>query len=170
MLTPVSMSVLEVTVADTSCSQGQERVPQGREKVLQAENPCRYNSADSMSARAGLEGFWDSLANCRDLPQATPPDRWDVEWHYSMPGSDKGTYARFGAFCSGLQDFDGAYFKLPAPEALAVDPHTRHLLHLSQVHSYFIRISRSWSAAGGWNTCLNFILVTGFLYPGHLFP
>ena len=50
-----------------------------------------------------------------------------------MLGSDTGTYARFGAFCSGLQDFDNAHFMLPASEALAIDPHTRQLLHLSQV-------------------------------------
>lgn len=51
-----------------------------------------------------------------------------------MPGSERGTYTRFGAFCSGLQDFDAAYFMLSAPEALATDPHTRHLLHLTQVY------------------------------------
>ena len=50
-----------------------------------------------------------------------------------MPGSNGGTYARFGAFCKGLQDFDAAFFMLPASEALALDPNTRHLLHLSQV-------------------------------------
>lgn len=84
---------------------------------------------------AGLQGFWNSLAVCRDLPQATPPDRWDVERQFSMPGSESGTYARFGAYCSGLQDFDAAYFMLPTSEALAIDPHTRHLLHLTQVCS-----------------------------------
>ncbi len=56
-----------------------------------------------------------------------------MDWHYSMLGSNGGTYARLGAFCSGLQEFDAAYFMLPAPEALALDPNTRHLLHLSQV-------------------------------------
>lgn len=50
-----------------------------------------------------------------------------------MPGSKAGAYARFGAYCSGLQDFDAAHFMLPAPEALAMDPHTRHLMHLAQV-------------------------------------
>ena len=50
-----------------------------------------------------------------------------------MPGSEAGAYARFGAYCSGLQDFDAAHFMLPAPEALAMDPHTRHLMHLAQV-------------------------------------
>lgn len=50
-----------------------------------------------------------------------------------MPGSETGAYARFGAYCSGLQDFDAAHFMLPTPEALALDPHTRHLMHLAQV-------------------------------------
>lgn len=53
-----------------------------------------------------------------------------------MPGSNGGTYARFGAFCNGLQEFDAAYFMLPASEALALDPNTRHLLHLSRVRFY----------------------------------
>ncbi len=85
---------------------------------------------------AGLEGFWDSMAVCRDLPQLTPFSRWDAELYYVVPGTEAGTYARFGAYCSGLGGFDAAYFSLPASEALALDPHTRHLLHMSQVPSH----------------------------------
>ena len=84
---------------------------------------------------AGLEGFWDSIAACRDLPRITPFGRWDAELHYALPGSETGTYARFGAYCASLEGFDAAYFSLPASEALALDPHTRHLLHMSQVSS-----------------------------------
>lgn len=75
-----------------------------------------------------------------------------------MPGAEAGAYARFGVYCSGLQDFDAAYFMLPASETLALDPHTRHLLHLSQVLclqtilSYQYRKHALSSAANG--TCL----------------
>ena len=77
------------------------------------------------------------MAACRDLPQITPFSRWDAELYYAVPGTETGTYARFGAYCSGLGGFDAAYFSLPASEALALDPHTRDLLHMSQVPSPF---------------------------------
>ena len=82
---------------------------------------------------AGPEGFQNSITACRDLPQITPFSRWDAELYYAAPGTETGTYARFGAYCSGLGGFDAAYFSLPTSEALALDPHTRHLLHMSQV-------------------------------------
>ena len=77
------------------------------------------------------------MAACADLPETTPPDRWDANMHYSPPGAKTGIYARFGAYCAGLQDWDALYYKLPANEALAMDPHTRVLLDLSQVLFFF---------------------------------
>ena len=84
------------------------------------------------------------MAVCRDLPQITPCSRWDAELYYTVPGSETGTYARFGAYCSGLDGFDAAYFSLPASEVLALDPHTPppashvpgNCLHFLQVFPY----------------------------------
>ena len=68
--------------------------------------------------------------------------RWDVDFHYSQQGAKSGTYARFGAFCADVAHFDAAYFRLPASEAVALDPHTRMLLELSQVRilEFFTRL------------------------------
>ena len=81
----------------------------------------------------GVEGFWEGLAICRDVAETTPADRWDADFHYSQQGAKSGTYARFGAYCADVAAFDAAYFRLPASEALALDPHTRLLLTLAQV-------------------------------------
>lgn len=80
-----------------------------------------------------MEGFWEGLAACRDVAETTPADRWDADVHYSQQGAKSGTYARFGAYCADVVAFDAAYFRLPASEALALDPHTRLLLTLAQV-------------------------------------
>ena len=80
-----------------------------------------------------MEGFWAQMSSGADLPQTAPADRWDADAHYAQPGAQSGIYARLGAYCAGMQDWDAAYYKLPANEALAMDPHTRVLLDLSQV-------------------------------------
>lgn len=95
----------------------------------------RAKSKPMREPYAGLAGFWEGLESCRDLAETTPADRWDSDYHYSQQGAKSGTYARFGAFL-GFADvawFDAAYFRLPASEAVALDPHTRLLLELSQV-------------------------------------
>ena len=45
----------------------------------------------------------------------------------ATPGSMT-IYTRFAAFCQGISDFDGGLFRLPASEAVAMDPQQRVLL------------------------------------------
>ena len=45
----------------------------------------------------------------------------------ATPGSMT-IYTRFATFCQGISDFDGALFRLPASEAVAMDPQQRVLL------------------------------------------
>ncbi|CAL8465605.1 g5141 [Coccomyxa elongata] len=113
----------------------------GPENILAlAERAVEPSAVDVMSAaamypgaeRSGMEGFWEGLAACRDVAETTPADRWDADFHYSQQGAKSGTYARFGAYCADVTAFDAAYFRLPASEALALDPHTRLLLTLAQ--------------------------------------
>lgn len=82
---------------------------------------------------AGVAGFWEALAGCADLAETTPADRWDADYYHAAPGAKSGIYARFGAYCADVAGFDAGLFRLPASEALALDPHTRQLLELSQV-------------------------------------
>ncbi len=91
------------------------------------------HSLDIFYLAAGVEGFWEGLATCRDVAETTPVDRWDADFNYSQQGAKSGTYARFGAYCAEVAAFDATCFRLPASEALALDPHTRLLLTLAQV-------------------------------------
>ncbi|BDA51455.1 probable oleandomycin polyketide synthase, modules 5 and 6 [Coccomyxa sp. Obi] len=113
----------------------------GPENILAlAERAVAPTAVDVISAAAmypgaehcGMEGFWEGLAACKDLAETTPADRWDADFHYTQQGAKSGTYARFGAYCADVAAFDAAYFRLPASEALALDPHTRLLLILAQ--------------------------------------
>ena len=90
-------------------------------------------NAELWSGSAGSGRFWEQQSSCADLPQTTPPERWDADAHYAPPGAKAGIYARFGAYCAGLQHWDAGFYGLPTNEALAMDPHTRVLLDLSQV-------------------------------------
>ena len=40
-------------------------------------------------------------------------------------------YTRFGAFCSGIAEFDAAAMRIPQAEAAAMDPQQRLLLQAS---------------------------------------
>jgi acyl transferase domain-containing protein len=84
------------------------------------------------SSCSGVAGFWAQMSSSADLMAATPPDRWDADAYYAQPGAKTGIYARQGAYCAGVQEWDAAFYKLPANEALAMDPNTRALLDLSQ--------------------------------------
>ena len=61
--------------------------------------------------------------------QAVPLGRWDLE----APTKSGKTIlrARFGAWMTGVDAFDGSFFTVSAPEAELMDPQQRLLLELS---------------------------------------
>ena len=62
-----------------------------------------------------------------------PLERWNIDLAYE-PGQGTGRmsmYTRFGAFCSGIADFDAAAMRIPQAEAAAMDPQQRLLLQAS---------------------------------------
>lgn len=79
------------------------------------------------AASAGGAGFWAGMRESADLQAVVPLSRWDMDAIYAPDlGADRMTiYARFGAFCRGVDAFDAAAFRLAATEALAVDPQVR---------------------------------------------
>ena len=82
---------------------------------------------DSAVASAGGAGFWAGMRESADLQAVVPLSRWDMDAIYAPDlGADRmAIYARFGAFCHGVDAFDATAFRLAATEALAVDPQVR---------------------------------------------
>ena len=57
-------------------------------------------------------------------------ERWNIDLAYE-PGQATGRmsmYTRFGAFCSGIAEFDAAAMRIPPAEAAVMDPQQRLLL------------------------------------------
>lgn len=72
-------------------------------------------------------GFLQSIITSADLQSSTPLSRWDNEAFYSpslIPSKQTAT-TRFAAFCTEVDQFDAAAFRLSSAEALALDPQTR---------------------------------------------
>ena len=111
-----------------------------------------------------MEGFWAQMSSGADLLQTAPADRWDADAHYAQPGAQSGIYARLGAYCAGMQDWDAAYYKLPANEALAM---TRTPGSCWTSHRLFscCRKLTGGSVHGPWHLSLTYYRFAGG--PGH---
>lgn len=90
---------------------------------------CRYPGSATAGGDSGA-GFWKSFGSSAELQAVVPYDRWDMERAYSpdMGADNMRLYARFAAFCTGVQLFDAAAFRLTAQEAAAMDPQIRMLM------------------------------------------
>lgn len=81
----------------------------------------------------GVASFWQAALGAADLQQLTPLSRWDMEQAYSpqMPPSKMTIYARHGAYCAAVEEFDAPAFRLSRPEGIATDPQQRMLMEKS---------------------------------------
>ena len=100
---------------------------------------CRYPGPVTAGGDSG-DAFWGAFTGSAELQAVVPFDRWDMEPAYSpdMGSDNMRFYARFAAFCTGVQLFDAAAFRLTAQEAAAMDPQIRMLLQ---------EAAQAWSAA-----------------------
>ncbi len=85
--------------------------------------------AGTMPGSEDLEQFWDHLQAGHDLITEVPPSRWDWRAVYGDPAreADK-TYAKWGGFIPGVDEFDCLFFGISPREAERMDPQQRLIL------------------------------------------
>jgi hypothetical protein len=89
---------------------------------------CRY----PLPANSGVEGFFNTMSACVDMPTLVPLQRWDVDPHYDPDASLGKIYARFATFIDNIEAFDNVLFRISKSEAISMDPQCRILLE--EVH------------------------------------
>ena len=65
------------------------------------------------SPDAGIPGFWETVAQEKDLPSTVPLQRWDVDEYYSPEGKGRqlSMYVRQAAFVENVDHFDASLFR-----------------------------------------------------------
>ena len=87
---------------------------------------CRFPGADSLAA------FWSLLRDGRTAVGPIPPERWNVNAHFSRDREAAGrSYARDGAFLRDVDLFDAGVFGISPREAESLDPQQRLLLEVT---------------------------------------
>lgn len=76
-----------------------------------------------------IELYWENLKNGNDCVSEVPKNRWnqDVYYDYDKSTPNK-TYAKWGGFIEGVEDFDPKFFKVSPAEATIMDPQERLFL------------------------------------------
>ncbi|KTT67251.1 hypothetical protein NS383_01830 [Pseudomonas oryzihabitans] len=76
-----------------------------------------------------LDEFWQVLSEGRDCISEIPLERWDHARYYSGDEDAPGkTYARWGGFIDGVDEFDPAFFNISPREAAIMEPQERLFL------------------------------------------
>ncbi|NTX60835.1 type I polyketide synthase [Myxococcus sp. CA051A] len=78
------------------------------------------------------EAFWRLLHEGVDAITEVPRERWDAEALFDADPMKQGrTYARWGGFLDGVENFDAAFFGVSPREAARMDPQQRMLLEVA---------------------------------------
>ncbi|WP_411574580.1 SDR family NAD(P)-dependent oxidoreductase [Streptomyces fradiae] len=93
-------------------------------------------SGDLPGAPGGVAELWPLLRAGGHAFTDVPAERWDVDAHYEQRGPRMtGTYCRKGAFLSGADRFDPAFFGISVREAEEMDVQQKLLLE----HAWAVR-------------------------------
>lgn len=77
----------------------------------------------------GPMAFWELLQNGVDAISEIPADRWNIRKFFDPDPTKAGhTYAKWGGFIEGIDQFDAQFFGISPREAAAMDPQQRMLL------------------------------------------
>jgi acyl transferase domain-containing protein/acyl carrier protein len=79
------------------------------------------------------KGFWDLLAEGRDVIREVPPDRWDWRAYFDSErtGGAATAVSRFGGFIDHPEEFDAGFFGIAPREAVMMDPQHRLALEIA---------------------------------------
>ncbi|WP_169515811.1 type I polyketide synthase [Amycolatopsis nigrescens] len=89
-------------------------------------------AACRLPGAAGVNEFWEILAEGRDAVTEVPPERFDVDrWYDPEPGRAGGIVSRAGGFVDDIDRFDAAFFGISAHAAVRLDPQQRLLMALA---------------------------------------
>ncbi len=81
---------------------------------------------------ASCEALWQLLVDGVDAVGEIPAERWSLAQYYDANANAPGKMnARCGGFLEGVDQFDPAFFGIPAREAVKVDPQQRLLLEVA---------------------------------------
>ncbi|WP_009900592.1 beta-ketoacyl synthase N-terminal-like domain-containing protein, partial [Burkholderia thailandensis] len=73
-----------------------------------------------------LDAFWANLAGGVDCIEEIPAERWDHARYYDSDRDATGkTYAKWGGFVDGVDEFDPLFFNISPKEASVMDPQER---------------------------------------------
>ncbi|KMO28130.1 hypothetical protein VP06_28590 [Methylobacterium aquaticum] len=85
--------------------------------------------ATRLPGAADQAGLWTVLREERDCVTEIPPDRWDIDRHWSPdPERRDRSYGKWGGFLTDVDAFDAAFFGIAAREAACTDPQQRIFL------------------------------------------
>ncbi|HTH49069.1 MAG TPA: SDR family NAD(P)-dependent oxidoreductase, partial [Candidatus Limnocylindria bacterium] len=83
----------------------------------------RYPKANTLGE------FWTNISTGRDCIEEIPAGRWDHSRYYDPTRNTRGkTYAKWGGFIEGVDQFDPGFFNISPREAGAIDPQERLFL------------------------------------------
>ncbi|MTI25797.1 SDR family NAD(P)-dependent oxidoreductase [Fulvivirga kasyanovii] len=84
-----------------------------------------------MPGSEDLNQFWDHLESGTDLVTEIPVDRWDWRDYFGDPAKQPNTsQSKWGAFISGIDEFDAEFFNISPNEAKYMDPQQRMALQV----------------------------------------
>ncbi len=85
---------------------------------------CRFPGAAN-----NPQQLWHMLRDGHDAISPIPPDRWLKRAFYDPDPAKPGkTYARWGGFIDGVDQFDAQFFGMSPREATRADPQQRVLM------------------------------------------
>ncbi|MEJ8660366.1 SDR family NAD(P)-dependent oxidoreductase [Streptomyces sp. MS1.AVA.4] len=93
-------------------------------------------SGDLPGAVGGVAELWPLLRSGGHAFTEVPAERWDIDAHFEQRGPRMtGTYCRTGAFVTGIDRFDPAFFGISVREAEEMDVQQKLLLE----HAWTVR-------------------------------
>ena len=75
-----------------------------------------------------LDALWRNLKDGRDSIVEIPPERWPLEGFYDAQVKPGYSYAKWGGFLSGIDQFDPLFFQISPQDAESMDPQERLFL------------------------------------------